>query len=150
MNQQDEKILEHEGMPRFCCVGRQELHTNIFYKCEERCRYHLHCGCTLLLILPRRGWWGTRGGAGLARTQDPSQSCNKRKNILTKEKIFTPHRDVISLDTQHSSSRSGRIICSAKGQKGIKIDVPLYLDVTMRCYVGSELTAGGPYTLTAQ
>ena len=93
--------------------------------------------CTLLLIWPRRGWWGTPGGAGLARSQDPSQSCNKRKNILTKVKIFKPHRDVTSLDTQHSSSRSGRIICSAKGQKVYQNWCPIIFgcDDAMLCWL---------------
>ena len=38
------------------------------------------------------------------------------------------------------------LFAQQRDKKGIKIDVPLYLDVTMRCYVGSQLTAGGRYT----
>ena len=93
MNQQDEKIIEHEGMPRFCCVSRQELHTNIFYNCEERCKYHLLFVLWLYLIAdlaeerlvrdPR--WCGSRQVPGpQPELQQEEKYFNKKsKNIYT-------------------------------------------------------------------
>ena len=91
MNQQDEKILEHEGMPRFCCVGRQELHTNIFFKCEERCRYLLFVLWLYLIadfaeerLVRDPRWCGSRQDTGpQPELQQEEKYFNKSKNIYT-------------------------------------------------------------------
>ena len=127
-------------MPRFCCVSRQELHTNIFYNCEERCKYHLLFVLWLYLIAdlaeerlvrdPR--WCGSRQVPGpQPELQQEEKYFNKSKNI------YTTSWRLISLDTQHSSSRSGRIICSAKGQKRYQNWCPIIFgcDDAMLCWL---------------
>ena len=79
---------------------------------------YLYYGCMYLIadlaeerLVRDPRWCGSRQGPQPELQQEEKYFNKKSKNI------YTTSWRLISLDTQHSSSRSGRIICSAKGQK---------------------------------